>query len=39
MGIKDLNKKYEINEILKEKVFFVQQVLLHGELMNGVKKR
>ena len=26
MGIKDLNKKYELNEIIKENLFFVPQV-------------
>ena len=38
MGIKDLNKKYEINEIVKGESFFCATGITSGELMNGVIK-
>ncbi len=39
MGIKDLNKKYEINEIVKGESFFCATGITSGELMNGVIKQ
>ena len=36
MGIKDLNKKYEINEIVRGESFFCATGITPGELMNGV---
>ena len=38
MGIKDLNKKYEINEIVKGESIFCATGITSGELMNGVIK-
>ena len=38
MGIKDLNKKYEINEIVRGESFFCATGITSGELMNGVIK-
>ena len=38
MGIKDLNKKYEINEIIKGKSIFCATGITSGDLMNGVIK-
>ena len=38
MGIKDLNKKYEINEIVRGESFFCATGITSGELMNGVTK-
>ncbi len=39
MGITDLNKKYEINEIVKGKSIFCATGITSGELMNGVVKK
>ena len=36
MGIKDLNKKYEINEIVKGKSIFCATGITSGDFMNGV---
>tara|TARA_Y100001970_G_scaffold292980_1_gene436997 strand:+ start:2852 stop:3796 length:945 start_codon:yes stop_codon:yes gene_type:complete len=36
MGIKDLNKKYEINEIVKGESIFCATGITSGDLMNGV---
>ena len=38
MGIKDFNKKYEINEIVRGESFFCATGITSGELMNGVIK-
>ena len=38
MGIKDLNKKYEINEIVKGQSIFCATGITSGDLMNGVSK-
>ena len=38
MGIKDLNKKYEINEIVKGESIFCATGITSGELMNGIIK-
>ena len=38
MGIKDLNKKYEINEIVRGESFFCATGITSGEFMNGVIK-
>tara|TARA_A100001011_G_C13781846_1_gene623478 strand:- start:32 stop:613 length:582 start_codon:yes stop_codon:yes gene_type:complete len=38
MGIEDLNKKYEINEIVSGESFFCATGITSGELMNGVIK-
>ncbi len=38
MGIEDLNKKYEINEIVRGESFFCATGITSGELMNGVIK-
>ena len=39
MGIKDLNKKYEINEIVKGDSIFCATGITSGDLMNGVIKK
>ena len=39
MGITDLNKKYEINEIIKGESIFCATGITSGDLMNGVFKR
>ena len=39
MGIKDLNKKYEINEIVKGESIFCATGITSSELMNGVIKK
>ncbi len=36
MGIKDLNKKYEINDIVKGESIFCATGITTGDLMNGV---
>tara|TARA_A100001011_G_scaffold41721_1_gene39346 strand:+ start:1323 stop:2267 length:945 start_codon:yes stop_codon:yes gene_type:complete len=36
MGIKDLNKKYEINEIIKGESIFCATGITSGDLMNGI---
>ena len=36
MGISDLNKKYEINEIVKGESIFCATGITSGELMNGI---
>ena len=36
MGIKDLNKKYEINEIVKGKSIFCATGITSGDFMNGI---
>ena len=38
MGIKDLNKKYDINEIIKDESIFCATGITDGELINGVKQ-
>ena len=38
MGIKDLNKKYEIHEIVKGESIFCATGITSGDLMNGVMK-
>ena len=38
MGIKDLNKKYQINEIVKGESIFCATGITSGDLMNGVIK-
>ncbi|MDC3233796.1 class II fructose-bisphosphatase [Candidatus Pelagibacter sp.] len=38
MGIEDLNKKYEIYEIVKGESIFCATGITHGDLMNGVIK-
>jgi fructose-1,6-bisphosphatase II / sedoheptulose-1,7-bisphosphatase len=38
MGIEDLNKKYEIYEIVKGESIFCSTGITHGDLMNGVIK-
>ena len=37
MGISDLNKKYELNEIVKGDSIFCATGVTNGELVNGVK--
>ena len=39
MGINDLNKKYEINEIVKGESIFCATGITSGDLMNGVIKK
>ena len=39
MGISDLNKKYEINEIIKGESIFCATGITTGELMNGIIKK
>ena len=39
MGITDLNKKYEINEIIKGESIFCATGITSGELMNGIIKK
>ena len=39
MGITDLNKKYEINEIVKGESIFCATGITAGELMNGIVKK
>ncbi len=39
MGIIDLNKKYEINEIVKGESIFCATGITSGELMNGIIKK
>ena len=39
MGIKDLNKKYEIQEIVKGESIFCATGITSGDLMNGVVKK
>ncbi len=39
MGIKDLNKKYEINEIIKGESIFCATGITSGELINGIIKK
>ena len=39
MGITDLNKKYEINEIIKGESIFCATGITKGELMNGIVKK
>ena len=38
MGIKDLNKKYEINEIVKGESIFCATGITSSDLMKGVTK-
>ena len=37
MGIKDLNKKYKINEIVKDDSIFCATGITNGDLTKGVK--
>ena len=39
MGIKDLNKKYEINEIVRGESIFCATGITPGDLMNGIVKK
>ena len=39
MGINDLHKKYEINEIVKGKSIFCATGITDGDLMNGIVKK
>ncbi len=39
MGIKDLNKKYEINEIVRGESIFCATGITNGDLMNGIIKK
>ena len=39
MGIEDLNKKYEIHEIVKGKSIFCATGITSGDFMNGVIKK
>ena len=39
MGIKDLNKKYEINEIVKGDSIFSATGITSGDLVNGIEKK
>ena len=39
MGIKDLNKKYEINEIVRGQSIFCATGITPGDLMNGIVKK
>ncbi len=39
MGIKDLNKKYEVNEIAKGETIFCATGITSSELMNGIVKK
>ncbi len=36
MGIRDLNKKYNLNEIVKSESIFCATGITNGELVNGV---
>ena len=38
MGIQDLNKKYNINEIVKGETIFCASGITNGDLVNGVKR-
>ena len=38
MGIKDINKKYEINEIVKGDSIFCATGITSGDMINGIKK-
>ena len=38
MGIEDLNKKYELKEIIKGDSIFCATGITTGDLLNGVKK-
>ena len=38
MGIKDLNKKYELKEIVKGDSIFCATGITTGDLINGVQK-
>ena len=37
MGIKDLNKKYEINEIVKGDSIFCATGITSGDIINGIE--
>ena len=37
MGIKDLNKKYDLNEIVKGESIFCATGITSGDLVDGVK--
>ena len=37
MGIKDMNKKYEINEIVGDSIFCATGIT-SGDMINGIKK-
>ena len=37
MGIRDLNKKYELNEIIKGESIFFATGITNGELVDGVR--
>ena len=37
MGIKDLNRKYDLNEIVKGESIFCATGITSGDLVNGVK--
>ena len=38
MGIKDLNKKYDLNEIVKGDSIFCATGITSGDLIKGLKK-
>ena len=38
MGINDIDKKYEINEIIKGDSIFCATGITNGDLLHGVKK-
>ena len=38
MGIEDLNKKYNLNEIIKGESIFCATGITSGDLVNGVNK-
>ena len=39
MGIKDLNKKYDLKDIVKGESIFCASGITSGDLMNGVIKK
>ena len=38
-GIKDLNKKYNLNDLVKGDVMFFASAITHGELVNGITEK
>ena len=38
MGIKNLNKKYQIKDLIKNDAIFVATGVTNGYLLNGIKK-
>ena len=39
MGVKDLNKKYQINDLIKKDSIFVATGVTDGYLLNGIRRR